>query len=103
MKITILNRNTQKRANYVYCGRGSALGNPFAMNDSSPEERNRVCEAYEAYFNTKVASGKDEAFMGQLRLIWRLGKAHGTVYLGCYCAPQRCHCETIAQFILTHK
>ena len=34
----------------VYIGRGSKWGNPFVMRDKSDHERDRVCDAYEAWF-----------------------------------------------------
>jgi hypothetical protein len=106
MNIEIINKHTHNlsrvKQNTVYCGRGSALGNPYVMQNASEKERNRVCDVYETYFNQKLQAKENNEFMKQLRLIWKLGKAHGTVYLECYCAPRRCHCETIAQFINSH-
>lgn len=85
-----------KEPNHIYCGRGSALGNPFPM--SSESQRNKVCDDYETYFNQKVKVEKCEPMLKQLRLIYSEAKK-GDVDLGCFCAPRRCHCDTIKNFI----
>ena len=76
--------------------RTSAIGNPFKMYSES--ERDKVCDEYEVYFNKKVAEGTDVKFMNELRAIYKLAK-QGDVYLACWCAPKRCHAETIKKFI----
>lgn len=88
--------NKYKEPNHIYCGRGSVLGNPFPMNNES--ERNEVCDKYEEYFNQKVNVEKNEEMLKQLRLIY-LESKKGDVNLGCFCAPKRCHCDTIKRFI----
>jgi hypothetical protein len=82
--------------NHIYCGRGSVLGNPFEMGNES--ERDKVCEQYKKYFHQKVEIEKDETILKELRIIYKKA-LHGDVNLGCYCAPKRCHCETIKEFI----
>lgn len=84
-------------ANAHYIGRGSPLGNPFVMRDKSLSERNRVCDEYQAWFESKVAE-KDPAVMDELRRIFVKAR-DGHVTLGCFCAPQRCHGDTIKAFI----
>jgi hypothetical protein len=37
--------NKYKESNHIYCGRGTALGNPFVMHNES--SRNEVLTAYE--------------------------------------------------------
>ena len=83
----------------VYCGRGSALGNPFKMEDKSDEQRNIVCEQYKTYFNQKVLVQRDQSMLRQLSKIYKFIQTNGDVKLGCFCAPKRCHCETIKQYI----
>lgn len=77
-------------------GRPTALGNPYYMANEGM--RNEVCDKYESWFNSKVAS-KDPAVMSQLRKLWSIGKETGSLKLGCYCAPRRCHADTIAAFL----
>lgn len=77
-------------------GRPTALGNPFYMRDESM--RDEVCDKYEVWFKAKTEA-KDPAVMAQLRSLWSIGKRDGHVNLGCYCAPRRCHADTIARFL----
>lgn len=79
----------------VYCGRGSALGNPFPMADES--QRNVVCDKYEEWFGDQVNGDGSQEFMLQLEGIEQLAK-YGDVSLRCFCAPKRCHCETIKDY-----
>jgi hypothetical protein len=81
---------------HLYCGRGNApagmvnarLGNPHHMNGES--QRHIVCELYEADL-------VDDAHP-HWKLITRIGErlAEGkSIALYCFCAPKRCHCDTI--------
>ena len=88
----------KKDTSYVYCGRGSALGNPFNMENYSVEERNRVCDAYEEYIDAEVLT--NEKIKLQLNLCWKTGRENGIVKLGCYCAPLRCHCNKIKDILI---
>jgi hypothetical protein len=81
-----------------YIGRGSPLGNPFRMNDE--RDRDRVCDQYQVWFNDKVAAN-DPVVMNELRRLYRLA-AKGDLKLGCFCAPRRCHGDTIKRFLLSH-
>lgn len=81
-----------------YIGRGSALGNPFVMHHEGM--RDEVCNKYQQWFDAKVAA-QDEAVMTQLRRIYREAQ-QGPVVLGCFCAPRRCHGDTIKAFLLKH-
>ena len=76
--------------------RSSVLGNPFYMSNESM--RDEVCDKYQQYFDKKVTEKTDDAFMNELRRIYKLAK-HNKVYLACWCAPKRCHAETIKAFI----
>lgn len=80
----------------VYAGRGSPLGNGFEMKDKS--DRDRVCDEYEAWFE----KNKDTNEELNLGLGYALNKARGGVlYLRCFCAPKRCHTETIRKELFT--
>ena len=71
--------NISKRrpgANTVYIGRGSPWGNPFVIGKHG--DRDEVCDRFER----EVLPGLD---VEPLR-----GKD-----LGCYCAPLRCHGDSI--------
>ncbi len=81
-----------------YIGRGSPLGNPFVMK--SEADRDEVCDQYQAWFNRKVEAG-DPLVMNELRRLYKIAKS-GELVLGCYCAPKRCHGETIKKFLEKH-
>lgn len=85
----------------IYIGRGSPLGNPFAMKGMSQDERDRVCDAYIIWFDTKVKE-RDPVVMDELRRIYLLAK-NEPITLGCFCAPKRCHGETIKSFLDEHR
>ena len=65
----------------VYIGRPSIWGNPWFMLDES--KRNTVCDRFERH----VAENAEFRRMIQIQL---KGKD-----LVCYCAPRRCHGDTI--------
>jgi hypothetical protein len=80
-------------------GRPTPLGNPYYM--ASESQRDKVCDQYQRWFDNKVEA-KDPAVLGELRRLWRVGKEQGYLKLGCYCAPRRCHADTIASFLKSH-
>jgi len=82
----------------VYCGRGSSLGNPFKMMNQ--QDRDRVCNNFEAYLPAKLQEDSRESALmhRQLNEIAKLAKI-GDVQLQCFCAPKRCHCETIKSYV----
>jgi hypothetical protein len=92
--ITVVNK--YKEPNHIYCGRGSALGNPFPMTNES--QRDEVCDEYEKYFKEQVNVLKNETMLKELRIIYSQA-IKGNVNLGCFCAPKRCHCDTIKAYI----
>lgn len=101
--ITIV--NVRNSSNYIYCARGSALGNPFFMRNEA--QRDLVCDKYEDWFysvidepNFLISRPSIESHPQTHQLIKIYNKAlFGNINLGCYCAPKRCHCETIKTFI----
>jgi hypothetical protein len=84
----------------IYIGRGSPLGNPFVMENTSQEERDRVCDLYKEWFDNKIQNS-DNGVMNELRKIYALAKVQ-PVTLGCFCTPKRCHGETIKSFLDQH-
>lgn len=81
-------------------GRPTPLGNPFFMRDES--QRDTVCDKYIPWFDTKVKA-KDPAVMNELRKLWKIGSQSGVLKLGCYCAPRRCHADTIKRFLDSYQ
>ncbi|KAK8836256.1 hypothetical protein M9Y10_039888 [Tritrichomonas musculus] len=93
----------------VRVDRKSVLGNPYKMSDES--QRDKVCDMYETYFNALVKDDKQwmnehnitqafrDNFMRELGRISIILEQHGEVNLWCWCAPKRCHSETIKKYL----
>lgn len=69
----------------VRVDRRSPWGNQFMMRGTSEAERVRVCDAFEAW----AMAPEQAAFRGWVRRDLA-GKD-----LACWCAPKRCHAETL--------
>jgi len=90
--------NISKGMDYnVYIGRAvghSSLpgyfGNPFQMQNSSSQERERVIRNYTYYFVGRIL--RDPEF--KQRVLELKDKT-----LGCYCAPRHCHGHVIAAWL----
>lgn len=97
MKITVVKKGTEvaEKSLRVYCGRGSPLGNPHIMKRDSTTERHRVCDLYEKEFPSPSQRSACETIV-------RRAAASGAreIELECFCAPKRCHCDTIKAFML---
>lgn len=95
MSVRVVNK--YKEPDHVYCGRFTPVGNPFPMKDKSVAERNRVCDEYEDWFNKKMFEkhNKVTQFVNELVLLASVSDLN----LGCFCAPKRCHCDTIKDYI----
>ena len=70
--------------NTVRVDRRSRWGNPFVMKDKSDAERNRVCDAFE-----EMAAKWTPETIAALKKDLK-GKS-----LACWCAPKRCHADTL--------
>jgi hypothetical protein len=81
----------------VIVDRRSPLGNPFIMRGES--QRDEVCNQYDAYFRKKVESN-DPAFLKELCRIQEIAVQYNQITLFCWCAPKRCHAQTIANWLL---
>jgi len=99
MNIKIINRYKIKNTpNTIFCGRGSPLGNPFPINTF--QGRDDVCELYIDWFNLNLRHPENiQGFHKQLHTIEAMARKHPIIHLECYCAPKRCHCETIKKYI----
>lgn len=74
--------------------RSTVVGNPFYMHNES--ERNEVCNLYKIYFDEQMRTRK--SFKEYIDSIVEISRTHN-IALGCWCAPKRCHAETIMQYI----
>jgi hypothetical protein len=97
MKVLIKNLRVERPTEpwQVRVDRSSVLGNPFPMRNES--ERDEVCDAYAVYFKKQFES--NEAFKNELRRLYKIGQRYGRLELFCWCAPKRCHAETIKAFL----
>jgi hypothetical protein len=60
--------------------------------------RDEVCDKYEIYFNEKIKNN-DELFLKELKRLYYIYKKYNKLRLFCWCAPKRCHAETIKKFL----
>lgn len=72
--------------------RSTPVGNPYNMKNES--ERDNVCEQYEDWF---YYAGHDKKFFKYLKALLGTYKKYGKLNLFCWCAPKRCHAETIKE------
>lgn len=75
-----------------YCGRPSTMGNPYQMR--SEADRDAVCDKYDAWLDDMIRAG-DPAVRKALGEINEILYRYGGVNLVCFCAPRRCHCDSI--------
>lgn len=111
-------KNLRRHSEGVRCDRNTIYGNPFDMRNE--RERNAVCDGYEKYFWLIVDSGKsprDAAYLVawteglEISDVWKRKNWRRTTFmkainvlkpedtLNCWCAPKRCHCETLINFV----
>jgi hypothetical protein len=64
----------------------------------SEKDRDSVCDLYEEYFHTVLV--KFDYFDKALFNLKDIFKKYGKLELFCWCAPKRCHGETIKKYIL---
>lgn len=79
------------------CDRSTPLGNPFYM--LSEFQRDEVCDRFHDYFHENLnPDNAPPAFLTYLDQIMKAA-CESDIRLGCWCAPKRCHCQTIADYI----
>jgi hypothetical protein len=81
----ILNLRNGLPLGAVRVDRSGPWGNPFPMRDKSEAERDRVCDAFEAW----AMAPERATFRAEAR------RALAGKDLACWCAPKRCHAETL--------
>jgi hypothetical protein len=74
--------------------RGTPLGNNYYM--AKEKERDQVCDQYENWFYN-MPHGK--AYFDYLTIIITAYKKYGKLRLFCWCAPKRCHAETVKRYV----
>jgi hypothetical protein len=88
---------------HLYCGRGKIhgkglinidMGNPYRILNNSDEERNRVCDLYRKWLESKPRNSREFRIIERIAQRLREGKS---IALYCYCVPQRCHIDIIKE------
>jgi len=103
--ITVYNKTVEDYStcpNNYYIGRGSILGNPYThkplqgtMAIYHTRNREEAIERYSGYFDLMYE--RDEDFKAVVDDIYEKYKKGEDVYLACYCKPEPCHGDIIAQ------
>ena len=77
------------------------LGNPYYLSNKFDDgERAKVCNKYKKYFNHIIlASEQHIDFMAELNRLKEIHQKYGKLNLFCWCAPKKCHAETIKQYL----
>ena len=100
-QIHICNLNTEK-PQYPYdvkvCRGVSPLGNPEYMADES--QRDTVCDSYPEWLQDQLNITCNQAVINELLRLIKIYEDYGVLRLFCFCAPKRCHSETIKTYIL---
>ena len=78
----------------VYCGRPSILQNPYVIGKHG--NRNEVCDLYQKDFARLVKI--EGPFRNEVIRLYKLAKTIDITLL-CFCTPNRCHCDTIKNFL----
>lgn len=100
IQITIKNLRYRKptESYQVRVDRTSVLGNPFFLTDkNSQSERNYICDCYDWYFRDKIK--KDEKIQKEIERLKYIAIKYRKLELFCWCAPLRCHAETIKNYL----
>lgn len=104
-----LRRTKPKYAYDVKVDRSSILGNPYYMKNEG--KRDYVCDLYEERFNKLIDNDKHwlevtlitqeyrTKFIHELRNLYELYRIYKQLRLFCWCAPKRCHAETIKRYL----
>lgn len=79
------------------CRGSSPLGNIFTLTDES--ERDEVCDKYREWVMNQLNIDCNISIINELLRIQKLYEVHGKLRLFCWCAPKRCHAETIKSLI----
>lgn len=75
------------------------LGNKFIMHNES--QRDIVCDQYEKWFYEQVALNNEDV-RDELRRIFLIIRNNEKIAIGCWCAPLRCHTETVLDYMIPY-
>ena len=99
MSIEIMNLHHDKPTELwdVRVDRTSPLGNLFHMKGE--DTRDYVCYKYEVWFEDKLNVMCHQRIIVEFLRLKVIYEQHGKLRLFCWCAPKRCHAETIKKYI----
>lgn len=86
-------RHLVGRRGVFRCDRATPLGNQFVMR--SEGERDHVCDQYALHFPEALKRREVRAAFDEIVAAARVGP----VMLLCWCAPARCHTQTIKEAV----
>jgi hypothetical protein len=76
-------------------GEPGCFGNPYKMEDRSPDERRRVISEFATFWIDQWQNDP------QLRSWWaQKVKEYDHLRLGCHCAPSPCHADVIRETLV---
>ena len=64
-------------------------------------QRDTVCNQYEVYFQEKMQNTQS-AFYKEIQRLQTELQEYGRLELFCWCAPKRCHAESIKKYLENH-
>ena len=82
---------------HFYAARPTIYGNPWVLGPDGT--RDEVCDRYDTWLRTGRDFGHPEATEARRSEILASLPALRGQTLACFCAPQRCHCETLIALI----
>lgn len=91
-----LTGNWKGNPHFVYIGRPSPLGNPFKIGPGC--SRDDAVKKYARHLIAKMLT--DNAVSREMNRLMTLLE-EGDITLVCYCKPNRCHGDMIAQYMKT--
>lgn len=99
IQIKNMHNEKPKFAWQVKVDRSSILGNNTRMKDpNNDKERDYVCEEYEKFFIMQIKQ-RNELFIKEFLRLANIYKKYNKIDLFCWCAPKRCHAETIKKYL----
>ena len=95
IEICNLSTNRMRHPWDVRIDRRSGLGNPYRLR--TEWKRDKVCDQYETFFRNKLS---EKWLQEALQELIEIYKEYGKLRLFCWCAPNRCHGDTIKNYLM---
>ncbi len=81
----------------IYCGRPSVFGNMWVFGPDGT--RDEVCDRYDTWLRTGRDFGHPAATEARRQEVLRRLPELAGKRIACYCAPRRCHLQTLAALL----